>query len=331
MKENKRKRNVLLNFAKTVIVVGMVYFLIKRTDVSRLWSVIADSSPGFLMLVILCLLVEKIFMTARLYVALRLKDIHMPFLSILKYNFISIFVGIFLPTKLGVDAMRIFYISKYTGQTIHSFSSVALDRFINMTIITLFASTSYFFGGYIFSRQDLLIALVPMWAGIASVFIFMSKKLRTFIRGRVANIKFLKKIISWIGEVVRSFYEYNSYKRYILYLFFLALGFQLVRVAVVYFLARSLDMKVPFDYLFIFLPVVVILGMIPLSIAGIGITQGGIVYLFESIGISREEALGFSIMIYVLRLILNLPGLYFFYREGFDTIASSIARQETSS
>ena len=84
------------------------------------------------------------------------------------------------------------------------------------------------------------------------------------------------------------------------------------------------NINVDFMYFFLIVPIIMILGMLPFSFAGIGITQFSAVQFFKLVGIQTESSLGFAMLIYFSRIVIALPGLYFFYKEGMGTLMESM-------
>ena len=322
----KEKRSKLFNYFKILISLGLILFLVLRTDMVMVKEVLFSVHGGFLMLAVLCLVAELILMTFRLQALLLMKNIRLPFFVILKLNLISAFVGTFLPTRLGMDALRVFFLSKHTKHVVDSISSVAVDRFLNMFIITCFAIINYFIGGYHHTMPNLILATLPMVLGVGLVLLFLSKRVRSSLGSFLNRIRVSRKITSWLGDLAHSFFGWRGRPKLLLKLILLAIFFQCVRISTSYVFARSLWIEVPYSYFFIVIPIVTVLGMLPFSIAGIGIAQVGSIYFLELIGVDSASAFGMAVLIYFVRILVMLPGLYFFYREGLDSLVESGSR-----
>lgn len=322
----KEKASKIFNFFKVLISLGLILYLVLRTDMAMVKEVLFSVHGGFLSLAVLCLVSEIILVTYRLQVLLLMKDIRLSFGVILKLNLISVFVGMFLPTRLGMDGLRVFYLSKHTKHVVDSISSVAMDRFLNMFIITCFAVINLFIGGYYRTMPSLFLAILPMVLGVGLVFLFLSKRIRSSLGIFLNRLRVSRKITGWLGDLAHSFYGERGRSKLLLKLILLAVFFQCVRITTTYMFARSLWIEVPYSYFFIIVPIVTTLGMLPFSIAGIGIAQAGSIYFLELVGVDSASAFGMSALIYVIRILVTLPGLYFFHREGLDALVESGSR-----
>ena len=324
--EKEKRKNVFVNTAKVIVSIGLIVFLVVRTDIRGMQKILVSANGWFLMLGVLLMLTELMLAAFRLYILLIMKSIRVPLFVLFKLNLMSVFVGTFLPSGLGVDALRIFYLSKHTPQVVDSISSVAFDRFLGMMAITLFAVAGFFMGGYFRTMPVLFVAILPMLIGIVFVFVFLSKKVRSHIGIFFTKIRLSEKVIKWCGDLVNSFYGCRAYPKFLFLLVGLALLFQVVRITTTYFFAKSLYIGAPYSYYFIRMPLVTILGLLPFAVAGFGITEVGSVYFFEVVGIDTESAFGFSLLLYAFRIVVTLPGLYFFYREGMDVLVKSASK-----
>ncbi len=89
--------------------------------------------------------------------------------------------------------------------------------------------------------------------------------------------------------------------------FFKALG-----IGATYLIALSLGSTTPLVNFFMFLPIIWLISMLPVSINGIGLREGAFVYLFTSIGMSTEMALAISTLFLFQLVVLGGLGSLFF-------------------
>jgi hypothetical protein len=73
-------------------------------------------------------------------------------------------------------------------------------------------------------------------------------------------------------------------------------------------------MTVPFTYFLLFMPLALLLLLLPISISGFGLPQGGIVWMLQPIGVPESQAFALSTLIVLTGLAGNLPGLFLWLR-----------------
>jgi hypothetical protein len=73
-------------------------------------------------------------------------------------------------------------------------------------------------------------------------------------------------------------------------------------------------MTVPFSYFLLFMPLALLLLLLPISVSGFGLPQGAIVWLLAPQGVPSEQAFALSTLIVLTGLAGNLPGLFLWLR-----------------
>lgn len=76
-----------------------------------------------------------------------------------------------------------------------------------------------------------------------------------------------------------------------------------------FYLGKALGIQLPFFAFFLLHPLITILMFVPISLAGFGIMEGGVVVVFSLLGIAQAPALAFSILVRVSILLVDLIGL----------------------
>ena len=64
--------------------------------------------------------------------------------------------------------------------------------------------------------------------------------------------------------------------------------YQGLQITMVYFLALSLDINIPIIYYALFIPIILAVSMIPVSINGLGVREAAWVLLFSQVGVSTR-------------------------------------------
>jgi hypothetical protein len=69
-----------------------------------------------------------------------------------------------------------------------------------------------------------------------------------------------------------------------------------LQIVMTILLAWALDIEVPAMFFFIFVPVVNILGMLPISFSGIGVREYGTIFFLARVGVERPSALALGLL-----------------------------------
>ena len=73
-------------------------------------------------------------------------------------------------------------------------------------------------------------------------------------------------------------------------------------------------MTVPFTYFLLFMPLALLLLLLPISISGFGLPQGGIVWMLQPMNVPDPQSFALSTLIVLTGLAGNLPGLFLWLR-----------------
>jgi uncharacterized membrane protein YbhN (UPF0104 family) len=90
---------------------------------------------------------------------------------------------------------------------------------------------------------------------------------------------------------------------------------QLLRITQAYFLGVGLGLTVPYSYYLLFMPLGLLVLLLPISISGFGLPQGAIVWLLRPVGVPDPLSLALSTLIVLTGLAGNLPGLWLWLRQ----------------
>jgi hypothetical protein len=77
----------------------------------------------------------------------------------------------------------------------------------------------------------------------------------------------------------------------------------------------GLGLTVPFRYYLLFMPIGLLLLLLPVSISGFGLPQGVIVWLLRPMNVPDERSFALSTLIVLTGLAGNLPGLALWLRR----------------
>src|SRR6185503_14618136 len=88
----------------------------------------------------------------------------------------------------------------------------------------------------------------------------------------------------------------------------LSLAFQLLVIAVVFLNARALNLVVPISAVAVFVPLVSLAGMVPVSVNGLGVREALYILLFGQIGVPVETAVSLALLYLAVTFLASLPG-----------------------
>jgi len=247
------------------------------------------------------------------------KGYKVPFLKMLHIIVVSNFIGFVFPSTAGADVVRVLGLSKYISSASEAFSSMVIFRvsgYVLMFSIALISAT--FFAERLPDTpviKSISVALVVGFSALFLAFLFSGTAMRLIAVGLKKIGK--EKLYSKVETLYKAFSFYLGHKGAMTVAFAGALFMQLERILYVYVVSLALGLEVDPATLCLFVPIIMVLTLIPVSISGIGVREGGFVFLFGYAGLYAAQAMSLSICGFALSLVYVLLGGLVYWWLGF--------------
>jgi hypothetical protein len=221
---------------------------------------------------------------------------------------IATFFNMFLPTALGGDVVRIYELSKHSGRTYDAAASVLIGRIIGYVGAIALAFGALVFNPVLRGDSRILVSVVTITvASLSAMFVLFNTRLSK----KVVQI-FSRLGMGFISEKVEKAYEalhlYRGQYRVLIVALLMSLFLQVTYIACVYLIGIALGMEVPFRFYLSSIPLIWIITMIPVSISGIGLREGGFVFFFSMIGVKSEKSIALSLLVFSQMVLIGLIG-----------------------
>ena len=286
--------------------VGLIIALLWMVDVAAVVSALSTADPWWVILLLCAVYGERVYSAFRWHQVLRWSELSVPLPVVVRISFISSFAGLFLPGVVGTEALRVAGL-RHNASLSQALSSVLVDRLI--AVVTLVPLVL------------IGVALVPgnlpesiratAWGAQGLVVMMVWLMLAQWPR-RVVEVLSPSGLWRVVQPRLDRLYEaLDVYWRrpwMLAWGLVLGVGFQVMRVIVVWASARAVGIEAAPVYFFIFAPIIAFVSMAPVSFAGIGIRDMSYVYLFALIGVAAEKAFAASILVQFTGFLSCLPG-----------------------
>lgn len=298
-----------------VVTLSLLGLLVAVVDLGAAFDVLVSARPAWVLLALLVALGDRLLMAGKWVPLLR---IQLPGISVaraVKAYWASTFAAFFLPASVGGDVLRTIGIGRDRDAVMEVGASVAFERVLGLIgsgMVALFALWVAFRAGV---PTGFLVpwALLSVGVGVGAAILPFSTRARDALRGVLKRFPDNK----WTGLVTRFGAAYRVYRGHPGALFLvgvLSAAEQLVPVGVFWLAAIALDLPVTLQALVVAAPLTVFAARLPISIAGLGVVEGGMVYLLGLFGVPSHHALSIALIGRVVEILAILPGSYW-WRE----------------
>jgi len=323
-------RKILLYFLRIAISLGLVIYLIYITDIPHIISILKNIDPAGIVLAIISFIVSVILLALRWHLLTRSYGMIVKIMPLFIYYFIGLFFNNFLPTSIGGDLSRAYYLARQSGDHSASIGTVFLERLVGLLATLSFAVLSFFWlMKYFHTNRIFYITLVVIL--VISLFLaaVMSRRLYRRFNGLLSLLTFYN-IGDKIKKVFDTLHFYRNKKWILLGTYLYSLLAQFVLIIMNYILARSLGLyEISFGYLILVVPITFVIGLLP-SINGIGVRDTGYLLLLTRLGLTPAQVLSLSFTVTIIPIFLSLFGGFFFLLYRHKGIESPPLNEESS-
>lgn len=305
----KRKNLVALILKLIFSISILVFILTTQTSFKDIWAVLKGVNPYWLVLSFSLHAFGYFASAYRWQILARAQGDEVPLGFLIKSYMVGTFFNNFLPTRFGGDIVRIWDGSRYSKSLLKSSAIVLVERFTGIIVLFLFAVFASLFRLDMARQVPIVwIALLLGLFGLALVVSFFLPFFGKFLAA-VPSKGFLDKLKTKIILLRETILHYRTQKGPFLRATFWAFLLQLNVIFYYFLIGKALHLRIHFLDYFIFIPIVLLVQSIPVTINGLGLREGSYIEIFRFYGIGPQTAVSFSLIADVaFVLILGLIG-----------------------
>ncbi len=304
----RRKKILSLGLKVVFSLAILIFILTTQTSIRDIMGKLRGVNP-FWLLLSFSLHAFGLFASAiRWQILARAQGDDIPLSFLAKSYLVGTFFNNFLPTRFGGDIVRIWDGSRFSRSIIKSSAIVLVERFTGIIVLFLFAVLASL------CRLDIARQIPVVWlslllglVGLLIIFSFFapfSPRLLITIPARGLLDKARHKILQFRETIL----HYRKQKGPFLLATFWALLLQLNVILYYFLIGKALHLKIDFIDYFIFIPIVLVIQLIPITINGLGLREGSYIEIFKFYGIPAETAFSFSVIDVAFVLIIGVAG-----------------------
>jgi uncharacterized protein (TIRG00374 family) len=308
--KNTKYKN-LLTGARVVIGVGLILFLFWSLDIGKTFNIIRGIDAKYLIYAAIPYLLFVVLSAWRWQVLLDFKKFRIPFSRTLIIYFISLFFNNFLPTTVGGDMMRVVYTMK--DRRADSLATVLVDRILGFIGLFILALLAVLFLLILKNETEFLpFMIIGLTVVIAITYVFFSEKAYAFFSPMINKIRIFK-----MGERVNRLHEagtdFGGAWGVITLCIVLSVLIQVTLAIAPFFVLLGMgNFEVGLLPFFIYVPIINVISMIPVSLNGLGIRENSYVLLFSRVGLDGEVSFAMSLVSFFIIFVFSLIGGIFF-------------------
>lgn len=233
---------------------------------------------------------------------LQAERIHVDLIRLIKLYLIGTAFSHFLPTGMGGDVVKAFYIGRQSRNFAASASAIVMTRLTGYFAMQLIAFTAlsifhaYFSKSIILSAVLLSLLVGSIIGGIILLTILLPKIVKR------PHTK--QRLIASAIPVGQALIKTIQRPRLLCNVTSIGVVFWILSVLNYYTYAYALNMHVPLYFYFVAIPIVSLIAFLPITINGFGLRESAFVYFFSTMRVPVASSL-------LLALIMDVQVLFF--------------------
>jgi len=295
---------------RLVVAAGLTAYILWRSHPRAVLAAAAGADWRPMAVAVLLVLVDRTLMAYRWIVLLCTVDRarRPPLGALMRIFFVSTFVGTFLPASIGSDAVRAFSLARKNVSGGDAVASVFMDRILGVASLLLMGLVGLpLVRGTAASRPIVFALAVAGGLCLATLLLVFSRR-----AGRAAASVLERLPLTAVRQVghrvLESIRKYSAYPRQLVNVLLCSIAVQALRIVQAYYLGRGLGIEAPLATYFAFVPLILMVMLLPVTFNGIGTSQAAFVWFFARAGVDAAPAFALSVLFVALGIVGNLPG-----------------------
>lgn len=312
---------------KILLSAALLAWALARVHPEQLWERMTSIAPAWLLLAGAAFILSNVLGAVQWARLLHMAGARLPFRTVHSFYWVGLFFSNLLPANVGGDVVRVVDVSRSTGSRRAAVGATLLDRLLGFVAIAVLALAAYPFvpSGTV---SPVLLVVLGLFS-LATLFLALTiyhRGLLGLLERRFGGVKFLD-IGRRLTAVADELHRYRHHSGALARLLGLALVVQLLRIGVHILVARGMGISLSPLYYLVIVPILAVVVVIPVSVAGLGVRESAAVSLFGHVGLGASEAVAQQLATFFLCLAVNLVGGVLFIARSFRAPARSGAEE----
>jgi hypothetical protein len=296
-------RQILLLVVRILVSLGLLYLALRGINFAVLQSRLSQINPPWIVLAILVTVFQVFLGALRWREISALCNAPLSDLQAFRYNMIGSFFNQTLPSSIGGDAMRLWLVNRTGAGWRAATYSILTDRAVGLIALALIivASLPWSYGMIGDNRGRVALVIVDLLALAAGLgFLLLGRLPWSWLRSWWPT----RHVYACSVIANRVIFSRKSGGKIAL----LSLSIHVLAVVIAWCAVRSIAAPGSFEQLFMLVPPIMLITMMPISIAGWGVREATMMVAFGYAGLVRADGTAVSILFGAVFFVVGALG-----------------------
>ncbi len=221
---------------------------------------------------------------------------------------VGYFFNNILPTSIGGDVVRAYELGKTDGKPAEAMASVFMERFTGLTALMIFAGIAVALDPHFLGDIKLTVALISVCVAYLGVIGLVFQ--RTVLQLLQARLKWApaQRLLGKLHKLQEAILLYRHQPWALLVSMLYSFAFYIISVWIVYMGCLTFGATPDLKTLFLVVPIMHILFMIPISLGGIGLQEWAYTAVLGLVGVPGAIGLSVALLYRARTIVFGLIG-----------------------
>jgi uncharacterized protein (TIRG00374 family) len=292
------KKTILL---KVIIGLGLIALLIYKIDFEQFKERMTQIPIQSYLLGLLIYTGGMAVRTLRWQILLEAVGNFIHLWKLIRFQFTGTFFNQFLPSSVGGDGARVYLLCRHGVSWEKAIGSVLIERIVGMLMLVLLGILAAFAGYRIYQNNWIyLILLLLLCVLIGAVLLLFSNRTAELVLSALGKLH-LNKLREIADRFLKGLRVYRSHPAALAHVTLLSFAFQLIVIWLFYHFSLQLKMGLSLWYFILFIPIVMSVSQLPVSLNGTGVREWACVILFTHVGAGEAQAVALAVCYWLLQ------------------------------
>jgi uncharacterized protein (TIRG00374 family) len=329
---SKAKARLWLLFR--LVAVGLIlWWVIEKNGRGRIVESLLSANPAWVGLAAGVFFLSILLGAYQWYLLLRFQGIDYGYYAGFRTYYAGMFLNNFLPGTVGGDALRVYQVHKTVEGLGKAVAATFLDRlmgFFALSCMSVAAVALTLWKGTLDQSvfRHLLYAVGVVFACFMAVLGFLLSRRLSSVADALIRWTGMKWLADAYGKVQDTLRAYHARRRQMAFVVAVAFVVQILRIAVHWSCSVALGMDVDPAFFFTFIPIIALVGVIPINVGGWGLPQSLGTYLYTLPGVIGGALAGPEAAAAALAFLPSVTGLVVMLGGGFYFVTGKPGRKQ---
>lgn len=314
----ERLRARLLLFAKVLLSVGLIAYLLSVVEIEEIGRHIVNADRSGLLVALAVMSIIAPLSGLRWYLVARSIRSGLPVSTAVSATYIGQLFGQVLPASVGCDAIRGWYAYRIDRKVAVVAGGLLIDRMFGLLTLAILILVSAPVLGSLSANDAAWAISVAAAAVVGTIGVLLA--LGFLPNQRVTKPRILVSALDALGSFRRGMWSGTA-----LGAACVSFGIHLVYVYTAVLIAQSLGINIDFLPAIAIVMAVTLITNLPISFSGWGVREGAMVVGMGLLGVGSGEALTVSVLLGLGLILIALPGLPLWFVARSQNAASDVS------